>query len=455
MPRTPVLQLLFPLAVVAALSGCATYKPEPLTAAPSWPEGVERLKVDAASMPLPDLASHTFDPRDGLDMTEVAMLAVANNPQLKLARDDLGVVRAQAYAAGLLPDPQLSYSPQVPQNGAPGENITAYDVSLTFDLTSLVLHSSRASAAKADARKADLALLWQEWQVVSQARLLFARDWGRKALLKILQERHAVAALRYAREKAAFDAGDVTLTDVSFAADALQGIDKQINETERLIAQNRHALNALLGLAPDTTLNLVGPAGLPALDEEAIAANLSDLVKHRPDLMALQAGYEAQDQRVRAAILAQFPAIVFGPLRARDNTGILYNGFSLSLNLPIFDGNRGNVAIAEATRHRLHDEFQARLNAAYAEVAQLLADQALLEKQVQVLNTDLAGLSTLADRANAALAAGDMSLPAYYSLKNAQTSKEVEKNALEQSILEERIALQALVGSDLPLKELK
>ena len=149
---------------------------------------------------------------------------------------------------------------------------------------------------------------------------------------------------------------------------------------------------------------------------------------------------------------SQFPAISFGPLQARDNTGIIYDGFSLSLTLPIFNRNRGNVAIAEATRHRMHDEFQLRLNAAYGEVAQLLSDEALLEQQVQTLDQDLAGLSVLADRAQAALAAGNLGLPAYYGLKDAQTSKEIEKNALTERMLEERIALQTLIGSDLPAR---
>ncbi len=53
------------------------------------------------TMPLPELAAHRFDPSDGLDIDEVAMLAVANNPDLKLSRDDLGIARAQAYSAGL------------------------------------------------------------------------------------------------------------------------------------------------------------------------------------------------------------------------------------------------------------------------------------------------------------------------------------------------------------------
>ena len=48
-----------------------------------------------------------------------------------------------------------------------------------------------------------------------------------------------------------------------------------------------------------------------------------------------------------------------------------------------------------------------------------------------------------------------MSLATYYSLKHALSSKQVEKNAIEETMLEERIALQTLVGGDLPAKESK
>lgn len=71
--------------VLFFLSGCATYQSLPLddgVAAADW----RHLTIDARDMPLPALARHRFDPSDGLDMTEVAMLAVVNNPDLKLAR---------------------------------------------------------------------------------------------------------------------------------------------------------------------------------------------------------------------------------------------------------------------------------------------------------------------------------------------------------------------------------
>src|SRR5258708_4273063 len=98
------------------LAGCTWYHREPLAPRDTSTSltTLERIRIDPSTMPLPELAAHRFDPSDGLDIEEVAMLAVANNPDLKLTRDDLGIARAQAFSAGLLPDPQLSISSHYP-----------------------------------------------------------------------------------------------------------------------------------------------------------------------------------------------------------------------------------------------------------------------------------------------------------------------------------------------------
>ena len=442
------------IAIVAVMTGgCAAYQSQPLSPKTSWPEGLQRIQVDSSKMPLPELASHKFDPEDGLDMTEVAMIAVANNPDLKLARDDAGIAKAQAYDAGLLPDPQIGFSPQFPQNGIPGENITAFDLGISYDLGAIMTRSLRMASADADRRKADLALLWQEWQVVGQSRLLFSRICERRRVLDILKQERALAAVRYAREKAAL--GDLTLTAVAMDGNALQGIDRQIGETTRALEKDRQSLNALLGLAPNARLHLVGRTDLADLDAAETRRRLHDLAMIRPDLLALQAGYEAQDMRLRQAILSQFPAIGVGLVRSRDNTGINYEGFSISLALPIFDGNRGNIAIEKATRRRMHDEFQNRLNAAYAEVEQILSDQKLLLEQRVRLNDDIANLSLLSRRAESAYKAGDMDLASFSSLKDAELARKSERIAVEESMLEERIALSTLLGGQLPLRESK
>ncbi|WP_408320413.1 MULTISPECIES: porin family protein [unclassified Paraburkholderia] len=98
------------------LGGCTWYHCEPLSPqdTSTSASSLERVQIDPFTMPLPDLVTHRFDPSDGLDIDEVAMLAVANNPDLKRSRDDLGIAWAQAYSAGLLPDAQLSVSSDYP-----------------------------------------------------------------------------------------------------------------------------------------------------------------------------------------------------------------------------------------------------------------------------------------------------------------------------------------------------
>src|SRR5690242_18957582 len=141
--------------IAAALGGCATYHALPLGHGREHPHHAD-LTVSASSMPTPELRTHAFDPAAGLDATEVAMLAVANSPQLRVERVKAGIAHAQAYAAGLLPDPQLNYEHDRPTGNYPQDTTNAYTAGLTFDLGNLITRSARVKSARAGARQVDL-----------------------------------------------------------------------------------------------------------------------------------------------------------------------------------------------------------------------------------------------------------------------------------------------------------
>lgn len=435
--------------VLLATGGCAVYHPQTLPSAPHFPDGVPHLTVSPGSMPLPELATHVFDPGDGLDMTEVAMLAVAHNPELRIARDGSAIARAQAFAAGLLPDPQLAGTRDVPTNGD-GTFSPAFSLGISYDINALLTHSAVKRAAEATRQQTDLNLLWQEWMVVAKARLLFAQSLGQQKLLEVLQEERALVASRHARLQEALATGDATLDTVSADLVELQSLGTQINDLSRRISAGRKDLNALLGLAPGTRLHLTGGIQLPALDDAAIRRGMADLPRRRPDLLALQAGYESQEQRFRQAVLAQFPALNIGLTRIRDTSGIYTRGLGVTLSLPVFNRNRGNVAIEKATRLRLHDEYQVRLNGAYEDMARILEDQKLLEEQLREVSHGVDTLAQTVSEAEATFALGDMNELAYTQLRNAWLAKRAEAIALEQTLLEQRVVLQTLVGGELP-----
>ena len=434
---------------LTALTACATYAPQALPDKINIPQSAAAISVQPTQLPFRSLRSHVFDPVDGLDSDEVAMLAVANNPQLRQARDGLGVARAQAFAAGLLPDPQLGVTSDHPTNGGAG-TMNAFNYNVSYDVNALLLRSSRKNAANRDVERINMELLWQEWQVVSQARLLFTRLTTQAALMQQLQTARKLLMQRYQASQHAMAAGNMTLDAASADFVALQNVERQINELERNVVQNRASLNALLGLAATAQVVLVGEAHPAWLDTKAVAADMTQRLIKRPDLLALQAGYQSQEEKYRGAVLAQFPMLNVGLTRARDTAGLYTMGFGLSLSLPIFNRNRGNIAIEQATRNKLFNEYQDRLNSAHSEINLALENIPLLQTQLQRTRDGVATLQQLAQHAATAYRAGNLAAPDYVRLQTGLLDKQTESINLAEALAEQRIALETLLGPDLP-----
>ena len=432
-----------------ALSSCASYQARPLNTRPTLLNEVPHLIVNAGRIPLSQLAAHPFNPDDGLDMTEVAILAVMNNPDLKVARDERSIAQAELMAAGVLPNPQLTAGLDHPTNGGPG-TVNAFSAGLSSDIVALLTRNASVNASRANSLKLNLTVLWQEWQVVQQARLLFVNSIEQQRMMEELKAYRDLFDTRYQRAQQALKEGALTIDRVSADLTALQEANTSINDLELQMSKTRHDLNTLLDLSPDIKLNLVGNADLPEPDQARIEASLAQLRSRRPDLLALQAGYKSQEERLRKAVLSQFPALTIGVTRARDTSGIYTSGIGITLSLPLFDRGQGPIAIAKATRERLYDEYQARLNRAYADVKSLLSLSNQVNRQHREVINILPEMERTAARAKAALDAGNLDITTYTDLQAALLKKRLETIVLEQTLLEQRIALQTLLGADLP-----
>lgn len=309
-------------------------------------DSLGRVEIDPRAMPTAELQAYRFDPSDGLDTTEVAMLAVAHNPDLRLARDDLGIARAQAFAAGLLPDPQVGIESDYPAPGPAGAT-RAFTYGLSIDMMAILQRGDNLRAADATAAKTDLGLLWQEWQVIAQARQLFAKAVYLDEVMPLFTRQHDLNAARYRRVAAAFAVHEQQADSLGAALIAMQDADKQLADTQRQRVQVRHDLNALLGVAPSVDLPLTASSTPAPVDPHAVEDALHELPRRRPDLLALEAGYAAQEAKYRGAILAQFPNLTVGFVRTRDTSNVYTSGFQVNLSLPIFNRNRGNVEIEQ------------------------------------------------------------------------------------------------------------
>ena len=431
------------LPLLLAQAGCTLYHPKPLPTKPALLQRIPQV-VDKGDL---QPATHPFNPDDGLDMTEVAILAVANNPDLRTARDKQGIAASQLMAAGILPNPRLTAGLDHPFNAGPGY-VNAFNLGLSYDVGTLVTRSAAVAAARSASRKVDWSLLWQEWQVVQKTRLLFVRSIEEEKMRLELQRYRDLLADRYHRADRAMQQGNLTIDAVSANLAELQKVRGRLAELERRHSQTGHELNALLGLAQDVPLSLTGGAELPLPDERGARELLDQLPHRRPDLLALQAGYASQEEQLRRAILAQFPALNIGLTRARDTSDINTYGFGVTLTLPVFDRNQGAIAVARATRRQLYDEYQARLDSAYSEAGNLVEQIALVRRQYREVEAALPRLEKVLGTAEAALAAGTMEFATFTTLRASLFEKRLEALTLEQSLLEQQAILQTVLGTD-------
>lgn len=433
------------IAMALMCAGCATYQPLPLATQAQAPDNPASIKVDAASLSLPFLHPHVFDPGRGLDMTDVAMLAVANNPQLKLARDDRGIASAQAFAAGLLPDPVLDFSRGYPtSSSAPS---SSYSAGLSGNLSALLTHSLGKRAAHAAAREVDLSLLWKEWQVIGTSRQLFLRSWYQQKMLDLLRAESALVEHGHAELLEANRRGDVSLASVNADQLTVQAVQTRRSDIELKVLATHQALDALLGLSPGAQLQLIGPATIPRISAAEITRGLAALPRRRPDLRALQAGYASQDARYRQAIWQQFPAITVGFVRARDTDAISTRGFQLSITLPVFNRNRGNIAIEKATRQKLHDAYAIRLTDAHADIEHILQGQKWLQRQHDQLARSVTTAAKAVEASGAASLHGDISGLDEVKLKTEWLDQRIQLLAIDLTLLEQQAMLQTLLGT--------
>lgn len=436
--RVRLLKFAFCLAL-ACLAGCAVYHPAPLPPAPDL-AATPPLTVPASEFWLPGLKPHSF-PKNGLDETAVVTLAVFDNPDLKAARLQEGVASAQLLQAGLLPDPVLS------ADFAKSELNYGGDIGLSEDIQALITRGAARAASKANQQHVHLNILWQEWQVAEHARELFIDSQSNAQLQRVLTAARDFYTDRYQQDQAALQRGDITISVATADLTLLLDAENKLRQFQLNASVTSHQLDQLLGLQPSVQLHLLGSTTIQPLSKEQVQVAITALPHRRADLLALQAGYQAQDQSLREAILAQFPNLSAGVVYSRDPVeGVNDFGPNVTLSLPIFNRNRGHIAIQTATRALLRQTYQARLDQAVAEADQVWNATEIMQNQLRDLDARLAVLRKTAAAAKQGFEQANVSAPLYVNIESSLLTTEAEEIQLRASLATARSALDTLLG---------
>ncbi len=437
--------------VALALSACSHFQSHPLTEkavqqllqTPS----VEQLTVQASKIKHPLLKALTFNLHDGLSPDEAAILAVLRNPELRALRDQQGIANAQLLQAGLLPDPQLSYSFSAPSAGTNTNTNNAFGIGLSWKVTALLWRQNKIAAADKHKNSVDLNIAWQEWQYAQAAKLATVKLIIYRQQRDVLQTMAQRLEDNRIRLQQAADLGLVTELQRVAAISAENLNDNNVQAVKKKIQQQQQRLKRAMGLSPDEFIRIQQNIDLTINQNISRYEYLTKDIEHRRlDLMALKQGYESQEEHLHVAILKQFPQISIGFNHARDNSNLYTLGFGVSMKLPVFNRNQGQIALNRATRQQLFDQYSNRIFQARSDIAELLVTMTAINQQIESVTRTIPDLMKLLKAYRSAIATGQANILNYYTTWNTLAKKKVKALSLTLQLKQAEISLQVASG---------
>lgn len=434
-----IVPLLLPLAA------CATYHASPLEDDPAVlaPPVADALTRAASAVQRPWLAPVTVDLSKPLTPEGLAAIAVINNPDLIALRARAGVSDAQVFAAGLLPDPSFSFGANKVLSGP--DPLLDMAGALGFDLNALRTRAVSRRMAVAQARQVRSDLAWAEWQTAGRARLQAVKIAALTSIVALAQASRNTAHSLFVRQADAAARGDIAGDRLQSARIALLAANEQLQASQSQLAAAELDLRRELGLPPGYVLR-IAPPRLPA-PPPPLAKLFALAQVNRADLAALRAGYASQEESVRKAILEQFPALSLTINGARDSAGNVLTGPAVGLTLPLWNRNRGTIAIQRATRAALKAEYEARLFQTRADIAAAAAGLAIAYRQRDAALRQMPQLERFAASAQQAAERGDVALATALNAAQAVRDRKLALAQAEQNIAEQSIALELLTGT--------
>jgi len=427
-----------------ALDACASYAPHPLSTpqtALASPD-MAIVSADAQKIDRPYLTPQPIDLSQPLTPNALAILAVLENPELKAQRAKAGVTDAQAFAARLLPDPQLQANYDKLLSGP--DAFGAFGGQIALDIGMLRTARVTRQSGEASKRQVRLDLAWAEWQTAGQAQLQGVRIVSLEQQLAIARESAAATERLFDATRRAAGRGDLAGSETDTRRQATLDAEARLRTAENDLATARGDLNKLLGLPPEVVVR-IAPSPPPPVPPSG-AVLVAQATVRRLDLQALRAGYEVAEADVHKAVLDQFPALSLTLAGARDTSNNYTLGPAVGFTLPLWNRNRGGIAIATATREQLRAEYGARLFQTRAEIDAAVVALATVRAQEEHLRSQIPELQRYAEATHRAARRGDIAPATAETALQALRDRRLTLLQLDQQIAEQTIALELLSG---------
>ncbi|MEP7086646.1 MAG: TolC family protein, partial [Gemmatimonadota bacterium] len=324
-----------------------------------------------------------------LDRNEAIAQALAHNPTLAIAREQIAQARARVTQGYALPEPSISASAL----GATGfahphtGNETDIGVGITIPFPNKII--LRGQAAKSDLGNFDELYIQQRQLIASQTAQAY------DSLLVALRHREDLLVSKTLAEdfvkktEARYNAGTVAKLDIVKGQVDVAQAENDLIANERGIANARAGLNRLLGRVLGASIEPADTLGVPAVPPDFDRLEKLAMLS-RPELRGLQRQQQSARANERLAQQYFLPDITVGLSRNNIYGEDPTYTTSIGIDLPIFFWQHQKGEVAEA-KHR-----QLELNESYRDViAQVGQD---LRNSYATASTALRQVQFLADR---------------------------------------------------------
>lgn len=397
---------LVPLAAALVLAGCINLAPDyerpEAPVAQAWPEGESYKLSEVKREALPEWRDFICNEK----LRRVIELALANNRDLRMAaynvemaRAQYGISRSELFpTVAAVAQETAQRTPETLSTRLDGTANTTHQYSAQLAMTSFELdffgrvrnleeQALQSYLQTQDAQRSAQSTLIAE---VAMAWLTLGAD---EAQLKLQQETLRTQEESFRLVEASYKYGAVSQLDLEQARQTVAAARAAIASYVRAVAQDRNALELLVGAKIDEGLMPDGislQATLPASLPEGLP---SEVLLNRPDVMQAERGMLAANAQIGAARAAFFPSVSLtggvgsGSMRLSDlfaSNSTVWT-FSPNINIPIFTGglNLSNLRLAEATQKRAVASYEQTIQAAFREVADALAMEGTIESELQ------------------------------------------------------------------------
>jgi len=310
---------------------------------------------------------------DGVwDFESLAIVANYYHPNLDVARAELDAARAAEITAGAKPNPSLGIS--AARNTSSGA-ISPWIGVLDFDLPieTAGKRGLRLVEARHRTEAARLRLTSAAWTVrmILRKTLLELADATERTRLGTRQIAKQEEALATMEQKLA--AGAIAGRELSLVRSALARLKKEREDARGAAAESRVRVAPALGLpAAALPAEFSAKAEVAADEVNGSREAKGRALTSRADLLAALADYAAAQAVLRLEVAKQFPDVRLGPGYEYDQSE---NKWSLgfSIELPVFNRNRGPIAEADAKRREAAARVFALQTNIVAEIEQAVA----------------------------------------------------------------------------------